>query len=192
MHLKTFAHAEQRSVSVAELHYNADGTIQEVPYFLDNELKQVKPFDPYRRDDKLSSHRVEAETMAWGYGLKTSYVDEEYEFDDNVGYLPRNMYVHDIDDGEYLMIRGVNFGRKGAKKIIASIGSDGLGCMEIHLDSPDGPAVGVISVTPTGGKKEFSTFTKRFKKRLRGVHDLYFVFNGVGKDLFTFDWWKMK
>ena len=61
--------------------------------------------------------------MAWGYGLKTSYVDEEYEFDDNVGYLPRNMYVHDIDDGEYLMIRGVNFGRKGAKKIIASIGS---------------------------------------------------------------------
>ncbi len=192
MHLKTFAHAEQRSVSVAELHYNADGTIQEVPYFLDNEIKQVKPFDPYRRDDKLSSHRVEAETMAWGYGLKTSYVDEEYEFDDNVGYLPRNMYVHDIDDGEYLMIRGVNFGRKGAKKIIASIGSDGLGCMEIHLDSPDGPAVGVISVTPTGGKKEFSTFTKRFKKRLRGVHDLYFVFNGVGKDLFTFDWWKMK
>ncbi|MBO4442435.1 MAG: family 43 glycosylhydrolase [Bacteroidaceae bacterium] len=192
MHLKTFAHAEQRSVSVAELHYNADGTIQEVPYFLDNELKQVKPFDPYRRDDKLSSHRVEAETMAWGYGLKTSYVDEEYEFDDNVGYLPRNMYVHDIDDGEYMMIRGVNFGRKGAKKIIASIGSDGLGCMEIHLDSPDGPAVGVISVTPTGGKKEFSTFTKRFKKRLRGVHDLYFVFNGVGKDLFTFDWWKMK
>ena len=100
--------------------------------------------------------------------------------------------MHDIDDGEYLMIRGVNFGRKGATKIIASIGSDGLGCMEIHLDSPDGPAVGVISVTPTGGKKEFSTFTKRFKKRLRGVHDLYFVFNGVGKDLFTFDWWKMK
>ena len=192
MHLKTFAHAEQRSVSVAELHYNPDGTIQEVPYFLDNVVEQVKPFDPYRRDDKLTSHRVEAETMAWGYGLKTSYVDYEFEFDDDLGYLPRNMYVHDIDNGEYILVRGVDFGRKGAKKILASVGSDGLGCIEVHLDSPDSPAVAVISVKPTGGKTEFITFTRKFKRRIRGTHDLYFVFTGVGKDLFTFDWWKMK
>ena len=192
MHLKTFAHAEQRSVSVAELHYNPDGTIQEVPYFLDNVVEQVKPFDPYRRDDKLTSHRVEAETMAWGYGLKTSYVDYEFEFDDDLGYMPRNMYVHDIDNGEYILVRGVDFGRKGAKKILASVGSDGLGCIEVHLDSPDSPAVAVISVKPTGGKTEFLTFTRKFKRRIRGTHDLYFVFTGVGKDLFTFDWWKMK
>ena len=192
MHLKTFAHAEQRSVSMAEMHYNPDGTIQEVPYFLDNVVEQVKPFDPYCRGNDNLLHRVEAETMAWGYGLKTSYEDSGFEFDDKLGYLPRNMYVHDIDNGEYILVRGVDFGRKGAKKIIASFGSDGIGCMEIHLDSPDGPMAGIISVTPTGGKLEFKRFTRKFKKRIRGIHDLYFVFTGAEKDMFTFDWWRMK
>ena len=192
MHLKTFAHAEQRSVSVAELHYNQDGTIQEVPYFLDNVVEQIKTFDPYRKGVNDLNHRVEAETMAWGYGLKTSRVDNEYEFDDQLGYLPPNMYVHDIDNGEYILVRGVDFGRKGAKKIFASIGSDGIGCVEIHLDSPDGPMPALISVTPTGGKLEFKTFSRKFRRRIRGVHDLYFVFTGADKDMFSFDWWRMK
>ena len=38
----------------------------------------------------------------------------------------------------------------------------------------------------------FSLLTTRFKRRIRGKHDLYLVFNGGGKDLFTFDWWRMK
>ena len=50
----------------------------------------------------------------------------------------------------------------------------------------------LIAVTPTGGKTVFKTYTAKFKKRIRGVHDLYFVFTGAGRDLFTFDWWKMK
>ena len=94
--------------------------------------------------------------------------------------------------GTMFRVRGVDFGRKGAKKIIASLGSDGIGCVEIHLDSPDGPMPGLISVTPTGGKLEFKRFTQKFRKRVRGVHDLYFVFTGAEKDLFTFDWWRMK
>ena len=193
MHLKTFAHAEQRSVSVAEMHYNPDGTIQEVPYFLDNEVKQVKPFDPYRRDAGDLRHRVEAETMAWGYGLKTSFLDLEYEENDELGYLPRNMYVHDIDDGEYILVKGVNFGSKGSKKIQVSVGSDGIGCIELHLDSLDSPAVGVISITPTGGKRVFKKFTSRYlQRRIRGIHDLYFKFTGADKDMFTFDWWRCK
>jgi len=64
--------------------------------------------------------------------------------------------------------------------------------MEVRLDSPDGPLQTVISVTPTGGRLEFKKFTRRFKHRIRGVHDLYFVFTGADKDLFTFDWWRMK
>ena len=194
MHLKTFAHAEQRSVSVAEMHYNEDGTIQEVPYFIDNVVEQVKPFDPYRRGKDDVKHRVEAETMAWGYGLKTSYLDTEFEYDESVGYLPRNMYVHDIDDGEYILLRGVDFGRKGAKKMIMSVGSDGIGCIEVHIDSLDGPATGIIPVTPTGGKQVFVELSTKFrpKRRIRGTHDLYFRFTGAGKDLFTLDWWRVK
>ena len=103
-----------------------------------------------------------------------------------------NLYVHDIDDGEYILLRGVDFGSKGAKKIMASVGSDGIGCIEIHLDSPDSPAVAVIPVSPTGGKNNFTLHTQRFKNRIRGTHDLYLVFTGAGKDLFTLDWWRMK
>ena len=193
MHLKTFAHAEQRSVSLAEMHYNPDGTIQEVPYFLDNVVEQVKPFDPYGRN---IYGRVEAETMAWGYGLKTSRFaatapsgqDAVQSGNKNVS----NMYVHDIDDGEYILVRGVDFGAKGTRKFSASVGSDGIGCIEIHLDSKDSPAVAAIPITATGGKMEFKIFTEKLKQRIRGKHDLYFVFTGVGKDLFTFDWWRFK
>jgi Beta-xylosidase len=183
MHLKTFAHAEQRSVSVAEMHYNEDGTIQEVPYFIDNVVEQVKPFNPYRK--------VEAETMAWGYGLKTSYVDPEFVFDPKRGYSARNMYVHGIDNGEYLLVRGVDFGRKGSRKIKAAIGSDGVGGLEVHIDSPDGRPVSIIPVSPTGGQTNFNLFTGKFKRRVRGQHDLYFVFTGAGNDLFALDWWML-
>ena len=194
MHLKTFAHAEQRSVSMAEMHYNEDGTIQEVPYWIDNVVEQVAPFDPYRRETDDLNHRVEAETMAWGYGLKTSRITDEYDFDESTGYLPPNMYVHDIDDGEYILVRGVDFGRKGSKKMYVSVGSDGLGCIEIHLDDLNGPAVGVIPITATGGKLEFKTFSTKYspKRKIRGTHDVYFKFTGAGKDLFTFDWWKAR
>ena len=62
--LETNTHYERRSVSVAEMHYNEDGTIQEVPYWADTKLEQIGTFNPFRK--------VEAETMAWGYGLKTA------------------------------------------------------------------------------------------------------------------------
>ncbi len=182
MHLKTFAHAEQRSVSVAEMHYNEDGTIQEVPYFIDAELNQVALFDPYRK--------VEAATMAWGYGLKTERFVEEDK--GQVDYNPTNMIVRDIDNGEYIMLRGVDFGKRGARKFQASVGSDGLGCIEIHVGAQDGPIVGVLPIHATGGPLEFTTFSMRLPKKIRGVHDLYLVFTGAGRDLFTIDWWRFK
>ena len=65
MHLETFEHHERRSVSATEITYNADGTIQEVPYWLDQKpMNQLHWLNPYQR--------VEAETMNWGYGLKSS------------------------------------------------------------------------------------------------------------------------
>ena len=65
MHLDTFTHHERRSVSAAEITYNEDGTINEVPYWLDQEpLKQLCWLNPFER--------VEAETMNWGYGLKSA------------------------------------------------------------------------------------------------------------------------
>lgn len=72
--------------------YNPDGTIQEVPYWKDTVLEQIEPLSPY--------HRVEAETMAWGKGLKT---DKKAE---------REIYVTKIDDADALTVRGVDFGKR--------------------------------------------------------------------------------
>ena len=164
-HLTTFRHAEQRSVSAAPMYYEADGSIRKVPYWLDNVLEQIEPFNPYRR--------VEAETMAWGFGLKTRKDAE------------RGIVVNDIDAGEHLLVKGVDFGKRGAKSLSASVMAPAGGCIEVHLDSPDGPLAGTLKLKP-------GTLWKQQTARLsgaKGVHDLYFVFTEGG---FEWDWWTIK
>lgn len=46
--------------------------------------------------------------MAWGYGLKAE------------NHKNGGLYITDIDDNEYLCVRGVDFGKKGAKKFSVS------------------------------------------------------------------------
>ena len=150
------------------MYYNEDGSIQKVPYWLDNELKQVEAFDPYRK--------VEAETMAWGYGLKTRETG-------------KSIYINNIDEGEYLMLRGVDF-KNGARrlKVSASNEKGSPAYIEVRIDSADGPVCGSVKIDPTNG---FKTFTCPLKG-ISGIHDLYFVFKGeAGENLFEWDWWQM-
>lgn len=165
MHLDTFKHHERRSVSAAEMTYNPDGTIREVPYFQDAALNQIEPFNPYRK--------VEAETMAWGYGLK------------NVKDGDRGLVVSDIDDGELILLKGVDFG-SGAKRLTAVIQADSEGVIEIRLDAKDGPVVGTMAVRPCKSYKNF----KCALNGAEGVHDLYFVFKGQCD--FKWDFWTIK
>ena len=175
--LETSRHAERRSVSAAEMTYNADGTIQELPYFLDCKLEQAGTFNPYRR--------VEAETMAWGYGLKTTRENPS-------GPWNETLFVTDIDDGEYILVKGVDFG-SGASSIDASCSSLLFGGrIEIRLDTPDGWKAGEIDVPNTKSKYETLTTTLT---RCDGVHDVYFVFRSTSmqkRNLFNFDWWEAK
>lgn len=158
LRIETPQHHERRSVSVAEMKYNEDGTIQTVPYWKDTVLEQVGTFDPYQK--------VEAETMAWGYGLKTA-VSKKH-----------GIYLTNINDGETLTLRGVDFGKKGAKIFTTELASAEGGCwIEIRLDSAEGPMVGKLDIPATGGPKEFRTFTCPINEA-KGVHDLVFVFRG--------------
>jgi hypothetical protein len=172
MHLETFRHHEQRSVSAAEMHYNADGSIQKVPYWMDNVLEQIETFNPYRR--------VEAETMAWGYGLKT--VSSENN---------RNLLVTNVNDGEYIKVAGVDLG-KGAKRLSYHLAAMPGSSIEVRIDSKDGPVLGTINVGKSGSLERFKTFTTGLSKTA-GVHDLYFVFHGEkGVELMKLDWWRME
>lgn len=124
--LETNTHYERRSVSVAEMHYNEDGTIQEVPYWADTKLEQIGTFNPFRK--------VEAETMAWGYGLKTT------------PNADKSLSVVDVNNGEYICVRGVDFGKNKARRFeVSALPLEG-GNLKIRLDAPDGKIVGNVNI----------------------------------------------
>ena len=186
MHLDTFVHHERRSVSATEISYNSDGTIQEVPYWLDQEpMKQIHWFDPYKR--------VEAETMAWGYGLKSAKMGIP-----NTGVVAdmpnstgrRNMYIFDLNDGEYIKLRGVDFGKKGAKSFAITAASTGSATITLRLDSKDGPVVGTATISSTGSADNYKVF-KADVKNAKEVHDLYICFDKTSGDTHL-DWWTFK
>lgn len=168
--LETNTHYERRSVSVAEMHYNEDGTIQEVPYWEDTKLEQIGTFNPFRK--------VEAETMAWGYGLKT------------VPNSKNSLSVVDVNNGEYICVRGVDFGKNKARRFeISALPLEG-GNLKIRLDAPDGKIVGNVNIPQGNGISKYELYSCEINV-VSGVHDLYLSFEGENnKDLFELDYWK--
>ncbi len=186
MHLDTFVHHERRSVSATEITYLPDGTIAEVPYWLDQDpIGQLEALNPYQR--------VEAETMSWGKGLKSAKMGIP-----NTGVVAdmpystgrRNMYVTDINDGEYIRLRGVDFGSKGARQYQLSAATDGQCVVTLRLDAVDGPVVGSLTITSTGSAEKYRTFSAKVKNAT-GKHDLYICFDHSKGDV-RLDYWRFK
>ena len=169
MHLETFVHHERRSVSATEIQYQADGTIREVPYWLDQKpLLQLHWLNPYQR--------VEAETMAWGYGLNIVGVG--------------NTCITDLNDGEYIRVRGVDFGSKSARQFSMTAAAKGSATITLHLNSQDGPVIGSVTIKDTGSTDRFRQFTTKVKGAT-GVHDLYLTFDKTSGDV-RLDYWQFK
>lgn len=168
--LETNTHYERRSVSVAEMHYNEDGTIQEVPYWADTKLEQIGTFNPFRK--------VEAETMAWGYGLKTA------------PNADKSLSVVDVNNGEYICVRRVNFGKNKARCFeVSALPLEG-GNLKIRLDAPDGKIVGNVNIPQGNETSKYELYSCEVNA-VSGIHDLYLSFEGENnKDLFELDYWK--
>jgi arabinoxylan arabinofuranohydrolase len=168
--LETNTHYERRSVSVAEMHYNEDGTIQEVPYWADTKLEQIGTFNPFRK--------VEAETMAWGYGLKTT------------PNADKSLSVVDVNNGEYICVRGVDFGKNKAHRFeVSALPLEG-GNLKIRLDAPDGKIVGNVNIPQGNETSKYELYSCEVNA-VSGIHDLYLSFEGENnKDLFELDYWK--
>jgi beta-xylosidase len=204
LHHETREHFERRSVSLAEMHYNADGTIQEVPYWLDLRLPEaVATLNPYRR--------VEAETMAWGYGLRTEKIGiagtrelvakARRNHDDSsiINQFPtstgkKNLYVYDLNGGEFIRLRSVDFGKKAARtfQLTAAAAENASATISLHLDNPGGPLLGTIEITSTGNSDTYRAFTTQLTQKLAtGNHDLFFVIDSAAGDV-RLDWWQFK
>ena len=130
--------------------------------------------------------------MAWGRGLKSAKMGIPNtgvvkDMPESVG--KRNMYIYDIDDGEYIRLRGVDFGA-GAKRFSISAAATGACKVVLRLDSENGPVVGTAKISSTGSLDSYRLFTTKVVNTY-SVHDLYLCFCDVSGDV-RLDWWQMK
>jgi len=167
---QTNKHRERRSICVAEMHYNPDGTIRELPWWDDGKpVEQCGTLNPYVR--------TEAETIGWSEGIKSMPGSQE------------GMAVYPTKPNAFIKVQGVDFG-KGAKSFAASVSSAAKdGKIELRLDSPTGPLIGTCPLPNSGDTSKWTTASCRIE-HVTGVHDLYFLF--TGGDALRFDHWKFQ
>ena len=150
-------HDKRRAINVIPFGFNPDGSIPNLPHSKAGIVKALKNLDPYSR--------VQAETIAWSEGLKTTSASKT------------GVYVTGISNGDYIKVRSVDFG-KGAKIFEASVASaSGGGKIEIHLGTVDGTLLGTCEVKNTGGWQNWAVQSCTVTN-VKGVYDVYFVFKG--------------
>jgi arabinoxylan arabinofuranohydrolase len=170
---QTKQHHERRSVCVAKMEFNPDGTIRELPWWEEAEaVAQLGALDPYRR--------VEAETIAWSEGMKSSPAG------------PGGMCIHPTRADAYIQVKDVDF-RAGARAFQASVACAGLDAtLELRLDGPEGPLVATLPVGGTGGANRWATHTTTTVAEASGVRDLCLVFTGADASDLHLDWWRFE
>jgi arabinoxylan arabinofuranohydrolase len=158
----------RRSVCVEQFKYNADGGIPTVPWTTAGP-PQVGNLNPFVA--------TEAETICRESGVETENCSEG------------GIDVCNIENGDYIKVKGVDFG-SGATSFEARVASaTGGGNIELRLDSPTGTLVGTCAVSGTGGWQTWVTKSCNVSGAT-GVHDLYLKFTGGSGYLFNFNWWK--
>lgn len=178
------AHYERRSVCVEKLNFNADGSIQKLPFWTaESGATQIETLNPYKR--------VEAETMAFSEGLKTQKTNiwEKSDIWNRGKKLGDRIFITSVNNGDYIKVQGVNFS-KGCSSIDVSVASQYGGTIELRLDQINGKLIGKVEVKTSGEGDLWRTLTASLQQ-VSGVHDLFFVFKGE-KDLMNFDWWQIK
>jgi len=159
----------KRNLCVDQFKHNASGAIDTMVNTVDGvvQLAYLSPFE-----------RVEAETMNAQSGIYTETCKAG------------GMNVCNIENGDWIKIRGVDFGKKGARKFSTSIaGTAGNGQIEIRMGDPSGTLIGTCKVDPTGDMQIWRTISCKVNK-ITGVQDLYLKFTGGEGKLFNFDWWQ--
>ena len=160
-----------RSTSIEEINIAEDGTIGNVKMTKDAR-KQVGTLDPYET--------INGATFAVMAGVDTAPADEVSK-----QYGCGNLLLTTIDTGDYVKLQGVDFGDDGAKKISATIRTNGKdGAIRVTTKYPNGTVVGYIPVKSDGS---FTTVcTAEFDAPITGVQDVFFTFYGEGYEIV--DW----
>ncbi len=162
-----------RTTAVEEFTWNADGTMPFMPFTKEGVREPVGTINPYGR--------VEGETMAEQYGLKT----------DRRAAAPH--YLTKVDNGDWLRLRAVDFGEGGARQLVARVAAVAPGAtIQLHLDYLGGPLIATLPIAPTGGMNQWQEQTASVKEAPTGVHDVFLLFRGGDDELLRLDWWKLE
>ena len=165
----------RRSCCVEEFKFNDDGSIPFIPFTKEGIRTPIKNLNPYKR--------IEAETIAYSYGLK------------NDRQAGTQHYITSIHTGDWIKVRSVDFGDKKPTQFTASVASehDG-GFIEVRLDNLNGDIIASLKAPATGEEDNWQIIETKVhsQKPIIGVHDIYFLFRGGDKELFNFDWWTFK
>jgi arabinoxylan arabinofuranohydrolase len=158
----------KRSVCVEQLEFNDDGTIPTINMTKEG-APQIGHLNPY--------DTVQAETICWESGIETEKCSEG------------GINVCDINDSDYIKIKGVDFGAGAASFEARVVSATNGGNIEIRLDSLTGTLVGTCPVSGTGDWQTWKTVSCSVSGA-SGVHDLYLKFTGGSERLFNFNWWR--
>lgn len=164
-----------RSTHIDCVHIAEDGSIGRIEQ-TDNGRTQLKNVDPYSENTA-----VNASLMVGTVASPLDKISKHYGSGD--------MFLDEIDTGDYIKISGVDFGSNAPAKIIIEAANTKEDT-EIYfaVDLPKNtPFVGIR--TGASGKEEFSTYTADISTEVTGVHDLYIVCaNGEGVQMKS---WKL-
>ena len=159
----------KRNLCIDLIKHNEDGTIDTMLNTVDG-LQQLSYLNPFER--------VEAETFNAQKGIKTEVC------------ITGGMDVCDIENGDWIKIRGIDFGKKGARNFMAGIAGETANCsIDLRLDDSTGRLIGSCKISCTGSLQQWKTATCKVDQ-VEGVHDLYLQFTGGEGQLFAFDWWQ--
>ena len=164
------AHEYMRSVCIDRLFYNADGSMATVVPTEDG-LEQIAFVDP--------SLRQEGEMMAKGWGIDVVNVPNGTNpVSSNTARATLSRH-----EGDYVLVRGVDFSQGQAANLTAAIGGE-TGDIEMRLNSVEGPLLATLTVDAA----EMHTVSYTMSQAVpSGIQNLCFVFKAPGLLL---DWWQ--
>lgn len=157
-----------RSVCVEQFTYKADGTIPTINMTKGGPV-QIGNLDPY--------DTVQAETICWEQGIETEKCSEG------------GISVGNIEDGDYIKVKGVNFGPGAVSFTVRVASANSGGNIELRLDSLTGTIVGACKISGTGGWQNWVT-DSCITSGATEIHDLFLKFTGGSGFLFNINWWK--
>lgn len=156
-----------RSVAIEEFSYNVDGTFPSIN-MTSSGVAPIGTLNPFER--------VEDETIAWSYGVRTTQEDG-------------TIYVDSIDGGDYIKVRVADFAEGAKSMTVRARGVNG-GRISVYADNPRSEPLAVFDVPADSYWADLQT---ALTSSPTGVHDIYFVFSATGSEtskLLKFDSWQ--